>query len=73
MSCMSPPEYWPLVAATILMGGNVRVGMEDSPYLEDGSLATTNAQLVEKAVRLAREIGREIASPDEARRIIGLS
>ena len=73
MSCMSPPEYWPLVATTILMGGNVRVGMEDSPYLEDGSLATTNAQLVEKAVRLAREIGRKIASPDEARRIIGLS
>jgi 3-keto-5-aminohexanoate cleavage enzyme len=72
MSCMHPPSYWALVAAVISMGGHVRVGWEDNPYLEDGVLAPTNALLVEKAVRIARELGREIASPDEARRIVGL-
>jgi 3-keto-5-aminohexanoate cleavage enzyme len=73
MSCMDPPVYWQIVNQAILLGGNVRVGMEDCPYLEDGTLAKTNAALVEKAVRMAREIGREIASPEEAREIIGMS
>ena len=73
MSCMDPPVYWQIVNQAILLGGNVRVGMEDCPYLEDGTLAKTNADLVEKAVRMAREIGREIASPDEAREIIGMA
>ena len=50
----------------------MRIGMEDCPYLEDGVYARTNAELVEKAVRIAREIGREVASPEEARRIVGL-
>jgi 3-keto-5-aminohexanoate cleavage enzyme len=48
--------------------------MEDSPYLDGGqTLARSNAELVEKIARIARELGREIASPDEARRITGLS
>ena len=72
MSCMDPAVYWPLVTHVIALGGHVRVGMEDCPYLEDGTLATTNAVLVEKAVRIAREVGREITSPEEAREIIGL-
>ena len=46
--------------------------MEDCPFVEEGVYAETNARLVEKAVRLAREIGREITSPDEARQIVGL-
>lgn len=47
--------------------------MEDSPYLDNGTrLARSNAELVEKVVRLARELGREIASPEEARAITGL-
>ena len=54
------------------MGGHVRVGLEDNLLLPDGSPAS-NVLLVEKIVRIAREIGREIASPDEARRILSLN
>lgn len=61
----------PLATAAILLGGHVRVGLEDNLYLPDGSLAS-NRTLVETIVRIARELGREIASPDEARDILGL-
>lgn len=61
----------PLSAAAIAMGGHVRVGLEDNLFLPDGSPAS-NPLLVEKIVRIAREIGREIASPEEARRILSL-
>ena len=57
----------------ILLGGHVRVGFEDNIYLSRGVLARSNAELVEKVVRIARELGREIASPGEARAILGLS
>ena len=73
MSCMHPPNYWQMVAHTIAIGGHVRIGMEDCPYIDQGVWARTNAELVEKAVRIAREFGREIASPDEARKISGLT
>ena len=56
----------------IIMGGHVRVGFEDNLWLQKGSLAKSNAQLVEKVVRIAKELGREIATPDEARQILGL-
>ena len=72
MSCMDPSVYWSIVAHSIALGGNVRIGMEDCPYLENGEFATTNALLVEKAVRIAQEVGRAIASPEEARRMTGL-
>ena len=62
-----------LLLATIRMGGHVRVGTEDYPFLEDGSLARNNAELVTEVARVARENGREIASPDEARRMIGMA
>jgi 3-keto-5-aminohexanoate cleavage enzyme len=62
----------PLSAAAIVMGGHVRVGLEDNLYLPDGSPAS-NPLLVEKIVRIAGEIGREIASPDEARLLLGLN
>lgn len=61
----------PLATAAILMGGHVRVGLEDNLFLPDGSLAS-NPALVETIVRIAKEIGRQIASPDEARQILGL-
>ena len=61
-----------MAAAAIAMGGNVRVGFEDNLYLEKGRLAKSNGELVEKVVRIARELGREIATPDEAREILGL-
>lgn len=63
---------FPLAMAAIPMGGNVRVGFEDNLYLSKGVLAKSNSELVEKVVRLSRELGREIASPAEARRILSL-
>lgn len=62
----------PLSAAAIVMGGHVRVGLEDNLYLPDNSHAS-NPLLVEKIVRIAREIGREIATPDEARSMLALN
>ena len=61
-----------MAAAGIVMGGNVRVGFEDNLYLSRGVPAKSNGELVDKVVRLSRELGREIASPAEARRILGL-
>jgi 3-keto-5-aminohexanoate cleavage enzyme len=54
------------------MGGHVRVGLEDNIYFSKGVLAKTNAELVERVVRIAKEFGREIAGPQEARRILNL-
>jgi len=59
-------------ALAIMIGGHVRVGMEDNIYLEKGVLAKSNAELVAKVVRIAKELGREIATPNEARQILGL-
>ena len=61
-----------LVTMGALMGGNVRVGLEDSLYLAKGELAKTNADQVAKMVRILRELSLEIATPDEAREILGL-
>lgn len=61
-----------LAAPTIVMGGNVRVGFEDNLNISRGVLARSNGELVEKVVRLSRELGREIASPAEARAILSL-
>ncbi|MHB8588546.1 MAG: beta-keto acid cleavage family enzyme [Candidatus Dormibacteraceae bacterium] len=65
-------NQWPLVVAAIAMGGNVRVGLEDNFYLERGKMAKSNGNLVEKACRLARDLGREVASIAEARDQLGL-
>lgn len=72
MSCMTPSVYWGVIAHAIAIGGHIRIGMEDCPYLEPGVYARSNAELIEKAVRIAREIGREIATPEEARALSGL-
>ena len=63
---------FPMAAAAIVMGGNVRVGFEDNLYLEKGILAKSNGELVAKVVRLAKELGRDVATPAEARKILGL-
>jgi len=63
----------PLSAMVLAMGGNIRVGMEDNVYYSHGVLAVSNAQLVERAVRIARELGREIATPDEAREMLHMA
>ncbi len=61
-----------LAALAIMDGGHVRVGLEDNIYLEKGVLAPSNASLVKKVVNLAKLFNREIASPDEARKILGM-
>jgi len=63
----------PLNTMAILLGGHVRVGFEDNVYYAKGVLAKSNAQFVERIVRLAKELGREVATPAEARRILGMS
>jgi 3-keto-5-aminohexanoate cleavage enzyme len=63
---------FPMAALGIVMGGHVRVGFEDNVYISKGVLAKSNGELVEKVVRLANELGREVATPDEARQILGL-
>ncbi|MCP3028629.1 3-keto-5-aminohexanoate cleavage protein [Halobacillus sp. A5] len=57
---------------SILLGGHVRVGMEDSVYFRKGELARTNAQFVTRIAELAKTLGREVATPDEARQILKL-
>ena len=62
----------PMAALAIVMGGHARVGLEDNIFYAKGVLAESNAHLVERVVRLARELGREVATPAEARGILGL-
>ena len=62
----------PLATAASQMGGNVRVGLEDSLFISRGKLAHSNAEQVRKVRRVIEELGGEIASPDEAREILDL-
>ena len=66
------PAEFNLDTMAIIMGGNARVGLEDNIFIEKGVLAKSNAELVAKVVRIAKELGREVATPDEARAILGL-
>jgi uncharacterized protein (DUF849 family) len=67
-------EQWRMVGAALALGGNVRVGLEDNFYLdsEGKQMARSNGELVAKAVRMARDVGREPASVDDATRILSL-
>lgn len=65
-------EIWPLHRAAAELGGHLRTGVEDTFYLPDGSRCRGNGDLVEALVRIAREVGREPASPAEARELLGL-
>ena len=62
----------PLTTMGMVMGGAVRVGLEDNVYYRKGEPAGSNAQLVERTVRIARELTLEPATPDEARAILGV-
>jgi 3-keto-5-aminohexanoate cleavage enzyme len=65
--------HLPMSMMALAMGGHIRVGLEDNIYYSKGVLAETNAQFVERIVRISREYGREIATPAEARDILGLA
>ena len=64
--------HMPVTMAALALGGNVRLGFEDNIFYQKGVLAESNAQLVQRVVRLAREFDREPATPDEARQILQL-
>jgi len=63
----------PLAVQALVMGGHVRVGFEDNIWYSKGELAQSNAQLVERVSRIARELGREVATPAVARKLLGIS
>jgi len=82
MRSLLPPEspwfafgislhQFPMVAQAVLLGGNVRVGMEDNIYLERGKLAPSNAALVEKAANIIEILGDHVATPADARQMLG--
>jgi uncharacterized protein (DUF849 family) len=66
------PHAYPMLAQSLLLGGHVRIGLEDNYYLKKGVKAPHNAALVEKAVTIMRTLGAEPATPTEAREILGI-
>lgn len=70
--CAAGRHQMPMCTISLIMGGNARVGMEDSLYAGKGVIAKSNAEQVEKIIRIARELSVEPATPDEAREILGL-
>ena len=70
--CAIGRHEFPMVTISIVLGGHARVGFEDNIYLSKGVLANSNKELVEKVVRISKELGRDIASPYEARKILSL-
>ncbi len=73
ISVMDPASHWGLLAQAIQLGGHVRVGWEDNPYLGPGTFAARNAELVDKVYRLAAGLGREVAAPRETRSLLNLA
>ncbi len=70
--CAAGRAQFAMCTLSLLQGGHARVGLEDNLYLEKGVLAKSNAEQVEKIIRIARELGIEPATPTEAREILGL-
>jgi len=70
--CVAGRAQFPICTQSLLIGGNVRVGLEDNLYLEKGRMAKSNAEQVAKIARIAGELGIDPATPDEARKILGL-
>ena len=70
--CVAGRAQFPICTQSLLIGGNCRVGLEDNLYLDKGTMAKSNAEQVAKMVRIARELGIDPATPDEARKILGL-
>jgi uncharacterized protein (DUF849 family) len=70
--CVAGRAQFSICTQSLLIGGNVRVGLEDNLYLDKGVMAKSNAEQVAKIARIAKELGIEPATPDEAREILGL-
>lgn len=65
-------QHLPILYATIALGGHIRVGMEDNIYYSHGRIAKSNVEFVERAVRIIKEANKEVATPADARKILGL-
>ncbi len=72
VSAIGASNHYRMLGAVLAMGGHVRVGMEDNVYIARGELAASNGQIVEKVMRILNEFGADCASPEDARRILGL-
>lgn len=70
--CAAGRQQFPIGVTNLILGGNMRVGLEDSLYMSKGILAKSNAEQVAKVVRLAEELNIELATADDARKILGL-
>jgi 3-keto-5-aminohexanoate cleavage enzyme len=65
-------DQWKLLASSLVLGGNVRAGVEDNIYLPDGEMCKSNGELIAKARQMAEDVGRRAASVEEARELLGL-
>jgi uncharacterized protein (DUF849 family) len=65
-------DQWTLIATALTLGGNVRAGLEDNFYLPDGTMARSNGDLIAQAARMAQDVGRRVATVEEARALLGL-
>jgi len=63
---------WKMISSALVLGGNVRCGLEDNFYLPDGSMASSNGELCDVTVRMVRDVGRKVATVEQARQILGL-
>jgi len=70
--CVAGRAQFPICTQSLLLGGHVRIGLEDNLYLEKGVMAKSNAEQVVKIIRIAKELGLEIAKPHEARELLKL-
>ena len=66
-------DQWKLLASSLVLGGNVRAGLEDNLYLPDGEMARSNGDLIAKARTMAEDVGRRAATVAEARTMLGLA
>jgi uncharacterized protein (DUF849 family) len=64
--------HWRMLASALVLGGNIRTGLEDHLYLPSGEMAKSNGELVEVAARMVRDVGRKVATVEQAREILGL-
>ena len=65
-------DQWKLLGAALVLGGNVRAGVEDNLYLPNGEMAKSNGELIAKARQMAEDVGRRAATVAEARELLGV-
>ena len=72
MTSNHKPSFTTIITAAINNGGNVRVGTEDNPFIREGVPAKNNAEIIARLARISKEMGRDVADPSEARKILNI-